>query len=377
MRTKTLTIFVLATAWLLFATGANSSQATMSNRLETARATIGADWPVSTERRATTDGGIYLANLNGQIAALEQRLDARPDPRLSAQQARLLYHRFQVLGRLEDAEAARDMLSLAARNAGAQASLDYAHVLIGFHEFDKASEALDAAARHEALAPEVAAVRQAIAQARGQVKPMLEPRDVSPRTPSPVSLVSQAAAWLDHDRPELASKLLRLAQDRYTDSSPYTLAWIQVHQGIVFLEYEDYESARLFFAAAHERFPQYTLAAEHLAETELALGNPETAARIYREVAERTGHPEFHFQLSQAESQLGNDEKAAQSVQLARQGYERLVERYPLMYADHAVDFYVGMGDREQAVELAQANLSQRQDKRSEALLAKARECCR
>jgi hypothetical protein len=61
----------------------------------------------------------------------------------------------------------------------------------------------------------------------------------------------------------------------------------------------------------------------------------------------------------------------------AEVGYRELVERYPLMYADHATLYYIDIGARDKAVELATLNLAQRQSPQAEELLATARECCR
>lgn len=243
---------------------------------------------------------------------------------------------------------------------------------MGFHEFDEALKALEQAEKNGAATDQIEAIRSAIFKALGSFE--TKQADASP---TPENLVLLASAWREEGRPDQASELLRSAQDLYSDSSPFTLAWIHVQQGIVFLENEDYTFARHFFAAAHERFPQYTLAAEHLAETELALGNHERAAKLYREVVARSEHPEFYHQLSRAESMLGNHARAHEAAMLARQGYDQLVDRYPLMFTDHAVGYYIDMGERETAVKLAELNLAQRGNESAEMLLATARECCR
>lgn len=364
----------VAAAWLVLATGGASDRDGVERHLLKAQQLIAADWPVGVEDRATTSGAVYLANLDGQIDVLEARLAGRQDDLLAAHLARLLYHRFQVLGRLEDGETARARLASVVSAGNPGVALDYARVLIGFHDFELALRVIDDAALNGADTGEAEALRRAIAQARGLAAPADSTQDVSP--PSALDLVEQAAQWHARGRPDKASALLRLAQDLYADSSPFTLAWIHVQQGIVFLEHGYYESARRFFAAAHERFPQYTLAAEHLAETELALGRPERAAELYQQVAGISGHPEFYHQLARAETLLGRGEEARAAAASAREGYAQLVSRHPLMFADHAVAYYVDIGERERAVALAEANLNVRQDRRSLDLLLTARECC-
>lgn len=64
----------------------------------------------------------------------------------------------------------------------------------------------------------------------------------------------------------------RSAQDFYRDVSPFHLAWLYTQQGIAILRHGDFKSAQPFFAAALARLPSYYLAAEHLAECEMELG---------------------------------------------------------------------------------------------------------
>jgi TolA-binding protein len=348
-----------------------------AERLEAARAMIGPAWPLGPERRASTDGGIYLGNLNGQIQALQARVTQRPDDASVARLALLLYHRFQIEGRLSDAEESRELIGEAA--AGQHAAgidLAQARILLAFHDFEETADAIDAAEQNGASAAEVLDLRRTLARARGLSVPETSEAQTMTVT-SPSELVMLASEMRNQERPDQASRLLKAAQDIYADSAPYVLAWIHVQQGIVFLDQEDYRSANLFFKAAYRRFPQYTLAAEHLAETELALGNAARAAELYRLVIERSGHPEFMHQLAAAERGLGNVETALALAEQAEAAYRELVERYPLMYADHATLYYIDIGARDKAVELATLNLAQRQSPQAEELLATARECCR
>lgn len=367
---------IVVTTWFFLALGGNNESHTTENTLDQARSTIGPGWPVQRKQRATTGGSIYLANLDGQIEVLRRRLHSNSDSSTKYRLAQLLYHRFQVVGQLNDAEEALNLLTSDSSDRSVATLLLNASVFIGFHEFERAGQVLDEAVLAGASQTDVDPLRLSISRSLGKAMPLTETQDVSPTSLSPSDLVSRAAAWRDQGRPDRAVELLRQAQNVYTDSSPFTLAWIHVQAGIVFLEAEDYASARIFFAAAHQRFPQYTLAAEHLAETELALGNYEVSARLYREVVRNSGHPEFYHQLSKAEMMLGEVTLANDSASKARQGYRELVEAYPLMFADHAVNYYIDIGARENAVSLATLNLAQRGDERSRDLLATARECC-
>ena len=354
-------------------------RAQLGEEVDQARALIGSDWPQLVAARPTTSGEIYLANLDGQVEALRLRLARGADDRLLARLALLRYHRFQITGDIREAEAARQILSEAWNDdAGPELATAYARVLIGFHEFDQADAVLSSVEAAGGAEDPVAELRDSLARIRGKAWTD-EPGQPLPaeNTLAPATRAGQAADLAANGQPAAAASLLKAVQDSYNDTSPYTLAWIHVQQGIIFLGLEDYGSARVFFSAAYQRFPQYTLAAEHLAETELALGHFEAAAALYRTVAERSGHPEFYHQLSKAERALGNEAAAKRFESLALEGYEALVEKYPRMYADHAARYYIDIGAREPALALANLNLAQRNDPMARALLVTARECCR
>jgi len=331
-------------------------QARYLAELDEAKTLIGPEWPLPPDVRLTTSGDVYMANLDGLIASLEQQLRRRTDDSLVARLARTRYHRFQITGLLADAEQARSRLSDAYdRTHGPAIDLSYAEVLMGFHEFQLAQEVLQTALGNGADPDQVLVINDRINRATGAAVS-------GPVNGNPVTLVSRANELVDRGQVLGASRLLKEAQGRYSDTAPYVLAWIQVQQGIVFLRYRDYSSARLFFAAARDRLPQYALATEHLAETESALGNHRFAAELYRSVASQTGNPEFMHQRAIIERLLGNDAAAERLAQRARNGYVMLLEKYPLMYADHGARYYLSVGDTPTALRLAQMNIDKRQD---------------
>ena len=237
---------------------------------DAARALVGPGWPVATDRRLTTAGDIALANLDGQIAALESRLDRRPDERSLAALAEAVYHRFQLLGRLADAVRARTLLQGAdPALRGPRLALAEARVLMGFHEFKGVARALDEARALGADDGDIANLQAALDRATGADGPGAMPPPSAEHT-ALNERATRAAALLDRGRATEATAELKQAQDTYHDTAPLPLAWVHLQQGIVFLRLDDPATARVFFAAAHERLPQYALATEHLAETELA-----------------------------------------------------------------------------------------------------------
>ena len=343
----------------------------ISSGLQAARSLVGPAWPAGTGIRSTTEGRIYINNLNSQIAALTAQLQQRSEDHLISRLALNYYHRFQVLGRMEDAEKARELLMTASqRPHEAVVDLAYAQVLIGFHEFDMATAALDDAILKKAKPESVSALKQAIDRATGKRHTQLGAAAFMDGSVTELSqLVTLAAQSINYGNTAQASLLLKTAQDSYTGSAPYLISWIQVQQGILFLRHEDYYSAEKFFRSAHERFPEYALATEHLAETQYELGQYAHAAKLYLQVAEQTGNPEFWYQLAKTERALSLTRQSDKHFQMAGTKYASLIQRYPTMYADHAARYYLDLGDATKAFELAQQNYAQRQDVRASTLL--------
>jgi len=343
-----------------------------NTEIERAIALISVDWPALPDSLPTTDGEIYLGNLNSQINVIDGNPALRQRTSFKVTLAGLLYQRFQIEGRIADAEQARSILDSAHsdREFAAADHLVYAKILLGFHDFDGASKQLILAESKGVSASGVAAIRTSLNQAlRLPVKGQNRYTGVSGNYGD---TVQYAATLLNKGRLAETTAQLKKAQELYRDSSPFPLAWIHVQQGIAFLRYGEHEQARRFFAAAHERFPQYYLATEPLAETEGLLGNHERSAELYRLVTAQNDQPGFWFGLAQAEEELGNTQAAQLAAQRAELGYQNLLTRYPLMYADHAVGYYLETGNPGRALELAELNFEHRKDLMAHLALAEA-----
>jgi len=343
---------------------------TADNDVAAASGLISEDWPAGVDTLSTTAGDIYLANLNSQIRVLDHRLASQQDSAVSASLAGMLYHRFQLLGRVEDAVAARDLLqhSMERNLLTADELLVYARILSGLHEFDTAERVITAAAELGANPPAIEQIREQVTASRQL--PSGQPINEAPM--DYVLAVQQAARLLEQGHLTEASQKLQMAQQLYHDSSPFPLAWIHLQQGVAFLRYQQYEQARVFFEAAHERLPQYYLATEHLAETEALLGNWQRSAELYRQVTAQTDQPAFWHGLHQAEAELGNMGDAERAAQLADDNYRELLEHYPLTFADHAVSYYLETGREQRALELAELNFDNRQDVTAQLAMAEA-----
>lgn len=333
-------------------------------------------WPASQEDLPTTDGTIYLGNLDQRIAVLEALSARKPDAAGAASLAGALYHRYRIRGGLADAERALELADQAL--AGADPDPEYfvlrATLRSGFHRFAEAAADLDAAQARGMPAGKLASARRELALALGQYQAL---RDAFEAASSNAAVDFDSLAFNAHLL-ELqgdaagATRLYERAQDAYADSSPVPLAWLYVQQGAARLEAGDAEGARPFFAAAHARLPGYTLATEHLAESEVLLGNAERARALYREAIAASDDPAFIDALAQLERQAGNGALAARLATQARTGWESRIAKYPAAFAGHAIEYFLGHDDPQRALALARDNLRLRRDIGSLALLARA-----
>lgn len=336
-------------------------------------APVDPSWPLRQADYRTTSGSIYLGNLDARIEELSRVVAARDLAVHRTALAGSLYHRYRVVGRLEDAEAALRLLDAAvdAEPAVAEHRLMRAIVRSGFHRFDEALQDLDAAAGAGASPESVIKTQREIRLALGDYESLREDFARSSELVEDFDLLAlRADLRLQQGDPRGANFLYRAAQTQYRDVSPVPLSWLHLQQGIAHLRLGEVTDAKRFFAAAHERLPQYYLATEHLAECETLLGNHAVARDLYTQVIAQTGNPEFVAALAGLERAAGNTVAAERLAKQAEQEYAALLERNPAAYAQHAAEFFIEIGKPERADELARENLALRQDVGSWILLA-------
>jgi hypothetical protein len=74
-----------------------------------------------------------------------------------------------------------------------------------------------------------------------------------------------------------------------------------------------------------------------------------------------SGDPEVFWRLADVAEAAGNSAEAEALMRTARSGFETLLARHLLAFADHAAEFYSGSGgDPAKAFELARLNLTNR-----------------
>ncbi len=106
--------------------------------------------------------------------------------------------------------------------------------------------------------------------------------------------------------------------------------------------------------------PAYVRARVHLAEIYLDTGRYDDAEALLIPVVS-SGDPEVLWRLADVSAALERDADAVKHLELARLGFEGLMSKHLLAFADHGAAFYAGSGnDPERALELASINAANR-----------------
>ncbi len=327
--------------------------------------------PAAQRAMRTTDGAIAVQNLESRIAALEASR-ARGGPQAGSRALALsdLYQtRAQYLGTLLDYDKALEAASSAVRlrPLDGSAQLQLASVLAGLHRFDESLAAIDVAEKLGEGGARADGLRASILQARGQLDEALTLRERAAALHA--TLQSLAGVALVHaarrDQPK-AEAAFAAAVASYRDTSPFPLAWLDFQRALADEREGRLDAARARYQAALERLPAFAQAAAHLAALE-ALQGPAGRTRSetrLRSLIARSDDPEYLGQLAALVEARANGDAglSAEAVALrdrAARGYEALLARHPLAFADHAARFFLA-SDPRRALALAELNFGNR-----------------
>lgn len=165
------------------------------------------------------------------------------------------------------------------------------------------------------------------------------------------------------------------ALQSYPDVSPYAPAWTSFQLGVLWGECvpaPESKRAAKWYRNALDYLPGYVKARVHLAEIYLNEGCTKDAAATLAPALDSLD-PEVSWRFADVAKAEGKDEEAAARLEAARAGFEALLTRHLLAFADHAAEFYLGSGDdAKRACELARLNLANRPTARAFKLYAHA-----
>jgi hypothetical protein len=127
----------------------------------------------------------------------------------------------------------------------------------------------------------------------------------------------------------------------------------------------DANSAAHWYRHAIAYLPGYVKARVHLAEIFAGQDQPGDAETVLRP-ALASRDPEVHWRLADVLCAQDRQEEATSHLHAARVGFDDLLQKHLLAFADHAAEFYAGSGgDCERALELARANVANRPTRRA------------
>ena len=314
----------------------------------------------------TTDGEIAVINLESARRRSWDRFLTDPlregvaetvleQEQLTAQ----FLNGVQVLDRLETLAG----ILVQAEAASARTALIQAQVASMMHRFADARHFLAQAEIGGAIPADVGRVLLNVDQACGVNldKVLDERREAARKSGRTEDLAALGALLTDLGEFTEADRIYRQALDVYRDVSPFPVAWVCFQLGMLWGELlPEPQTARAarWYRIAIECLPSYTKARVHLAEIYLASGQSSDAEALLIP-AISSGDPEVRWRLADA---LASQERYAEAevhMQEARFGFEALLERHLLAFADHGAEFYAGSGnDMRRALNLARVNVA-------------------
>ena len=327
--------------------------------------------------RRYTSGRIALANLWTSIDSLDLRRERRADFEDLQLLSNLLFLRGDLLGRIADHDRAERAGKEAMALASDSGTILYirARLASRFHLFNEASSLLDRTLAAGYPAEKVNAERAALFQATGRYQEALVLREaLAERDPGIQTIGAFATLLAEMDDWPAAEARYVAALDADTGVSPIPCGQLLFEWGVSAMRRGDLSRADQLFSELEAILPGHVPGRGHRAEVAVARGQISLALALVRPLLEISDDPEYRATYAEILAARCDLEAAARQVERATAAYELLVARRPAAYADHAAEFFMGIGNRPQlASELALANWQLRDTPRSRRLLAQAR----
>jgi tetratricopeptide (TPR) repeat protein len=316
---------------------------------------------------SATDGEIAAINLESARRSAWARF--AQDPRLPSVAEEVVDDErlaAQFLGDLDSLDRLDALaMEFARADGSSRAALVHAEVASTVHRFADARGHLARAAqlggpceaieRHSLTIDQACGVKlDAVLAAR---------REIAAASGRLEDLVPLGAVLADLERFAEADAVYRQAFYSYDNVSPFPLAWVCFQLGMLWGELvpvPDANLAALWYRRAIGYLPGYVKARVHLAEI-YASQDDNNGAEALLLSALSSRDPEVRWRLADVLVAQGRLEEGEAQLDAARRGFDALLGKHLLAFADHAAEFYAGSGnDRRRALELALANVANR-----------------
>ena len=336
------------------------------------------------ERIALTAGDIAAINLESARQRAWNRFWRAPE---QPQIAELIVEQEQLTAQFVGDLAAFDRLETLVHELArgepesARAALIATQVACSTHRFAEARESLAQAVARGAPMDATERLLLTIDQATGTnlLAVLAARRERTARPGHWEERIPLGALLADLGEFEEADRTYVMALRTYPDVSPFAPAWAAFQLGVLWGESvprPDAERAAKWYRTAIDYLPCYVKARVHLAEILLDEERTRDAAALLAPVLE-SSDPEVSWRLGDIAQAAGDADEAALHLAAARSGFEVLLARHPLAFADHVAAFYLGSGgDPARALDLAKQNLDNRPTARAFELYANAADRC-
>jgi tetratricopeptide (TPR) repeat protein len=323
---------------------------------------------IEVHRPAATAGDIAAINLESARQRSWNRFWRAPQ---QPQIAELIVEQEQLTAQFIGDLTAFDRLEMLvielarAETEPGRTALIAAQVACSVHRFAEARESLALAVARGATTEATDRLLLTLDQATGvNLSAVLaERRERAARPGHWVERIPLGALLADLGEFEEADRTYVEALRTFPDVSPFAPAWASFQLGVLWGECvpdPEPERAAKWYRTAIDYLPGYVKARVHLAEIYLDEGRLREATGLLAPVLE-SRDPEVSWRLADIAEIEGDADGAAVHLAAARAGFEALVARHPLAFADHGAEFYSGSGgDPARAFELAKLNLANR-----------------
>jgi len=316
----------------------------------------------------TTDGEIAIINLNS--ARLRSWSRFYQDPQHAGVAETVLEHEQLTAQFASDLSALGRMEAFGEQLGQLDASsprtlVIQAQIASALHRFSDARHHLAQASLGGAPYEDVKRILLSVDQACGtNLEEVLdERRRIAAKSGQFEDRVALGALLGDLGEFEHADQTYRQALREYQDVSPFPVAHVCFQLGMLWGELvpePELARADCWYRKAVASLPCYVRARVHLAEICSATGRAGEAEAMLRP-ALASGDPEASWRLADVLNAEGRFDEAALHLEAARSGFETLLDKHLLAFADHGAEFYAGSGgDPLRALELAQINLRNR-----------------